>query len=91
MKCGLGEHDEVDLIILSSDRQNYMGYTLKRVHAHVQQGCAAWLWAWTGPAVGMDWACSGHGLGLLWAGNGPQLGHVTQLMESKLCPEFVQV
>ena len=44
MKSGLGEHDKVDLIILSSDMQNYMGYTLKKVHAHVQEGCAAW-WA----------------------------------------------
>ena len=42
MKSGLGEHDKVDLIILSSDMQNYMGYTLKKVHAHVQEGCAAW-------------------------------------------------
>ena len=32
------------------------------------------LWAWTGPAVGMDWACSGHGLGLLWAWTGPAVG-----------------
>ena len=40
MKCGLGEHDRVDLIILSSDMQNYMGYTLKKVHAHVPEGCA---------------------------------------------------
>ena len=36
MWSGLGEHDEVHLIILSSDRQNYIGYTLKKVHATVQ-------------------------------------------------------
>ena len=46
---------------------------------------------WTRPAVGMDSACCGHGLRLLWAGNGPWAGHVTQLMESKLCPQFVKV
>ena len=44
MKSGLGEHDKVDLIILSSDMQNYMGYTLKKVHAHVPEGCAGCLY-----------------------------------------------
>ena len=56
MKSGLGEHDKVDLVILSSDMQNYMGYTLKKVHAHVHQGCAGWDGE-RGRKEEIDWHC----------------------------------